>query len=247
MRIAICQIEIVDSDARGNLARIEAAAEQARHHEADLACFPEAALLGWGNPRAMELARPIPGGHSEALCALAARFGLMVAAGLHELAGACLHNTALLIDRDGKLLHRHRKINLIDGVESPPTMPGSPDGLRVTDTRLGRIGLMICADSFIAEHRAALATQKPDVVLIPYAWAAPAADWPEHAQKLHAVIAETARDVGCPVVGADGVGIMTAGPWKDYVIGGSSAVYWPGAGFHLDFPCGIDGVWVAEL
>jgi len=247
MRIAVCQIEIVDSDSPGNLARIEAATEQARHHQADIACFPEAALLGWGNPRAAELAPPIPGAHSEALCTLARRCGLMVCAGLHERSGDLLFNTALLIDRDGQVAHRHRKINLIEGVESPPTAAGSPGGLRVVDTRLGRIGLMICADSFIAAHRTALAAQKPDLVLIPYAWAAPAAEWPAHGEKLRAVIADNARDMGCPVVGTDGVGVMTAGPWKDYVVGGASAVYWPGPLPHLDSPCGLAGVWVAEV
>jgi len=43
------------------------------------------------------------------------------------------------------------------------------------------------------------------------------------------------------------VGVMTAGPWKDYVVGGASAVYWPGPLPHLDFPCGLAGVWVAEV
>ncbi|MCX6618676.1 MAG: hypothetical protein NTZ98_21580, partial [Acidobacteria bacterium] len=60
-------------------------------------------------------------------------------------------------------------------------------------------------------------------------------------------LVDNARDMGCPIVGTDGVGIMTAGPWKDYVVGGASAVYWPGPLPHLDFPCGLAGVWVAEV
>ncbi len=247
MRIAVCQMRVVDSDVEGNFHRMDLAAEQARRHHADIACFPEAALLGWGNPNAPELAHPIPGAHSRRLSEMAVRFGLMICAGLNELDAGCLYNTALLIERDGAVLHRHRKINLIPDVEAPPTIPGEVDGLSAVETRLGRIGLMICADSFIREHRERLAAHKPDVVLIPYAWAAPAEAWPRHGEKLRAVIEENAREIGCPVVGTDGVGVLTGGPWQGQLVGGCSAVYWPEPGLHMNFPCQMEGVWVVEL
>lgn len=247
MRVALCQIGVVDSDIQGNLTRIESAAEQARAAGAEIACFPETALIGWGNAAAVDLAQPIPGSQSERLCGLAARTALMLCIGLHERDGGCLYNSALLIDSNGKVLYRHRKINLIPDVEAPPTQAGPADGLWAVPTRFGRIGLMICADSFLTAHREILRVQKPDIVLIPYAWAAPSHAWPGHGERLRAMIAVNARDIGCPVVGTDGVGVMTGGPWKDYVVGGCSAAYLSDGTPLVQLPYGEDAVQLAAI
>ena len=70
----------------------------------------------------------------------------------------------------------------------------------------------------------ALAASDPQLVLVPYGWAAPAQAWPEHGQSLHDWIAATARRVGAPVLGVDSVGQLTHGPWAGYVLGGQSAL-----------------------
>ena len=62
----------------------------------------------------------------------------------------------------------------------------------------------------------------PDLLLIPYGWAAPEDDWPEHAKNLENIVAKVASSVGCPVVGTDLVGEITKGPWTGQVYGGQS-------------------------
>ena len=56
VRIAICQTYCIDSDPSGNLRRIEHAMDIAAKGKAQLACFPETAILGWVNPDAHKLA-----------------------------------------------------------------------------------------------------------------------------------------------------------------------------------------------
>ena len=94
----------------------------------------------------------------------------------------------------------------------------------MVDTRFGRIGLLICADTFQAPVVEELAAQAPDLVLVPYGWAAPEEKWPEHGKSLQDWVVHTARTVGAPVVGTDSTGRIHAGPWQGFVLGGQSPV-----------------------
>lgn len=71
MRIAIGQIECIESNQEGNLARIENAVIEASSKNADLIVFPESIILGWINPEAFELAYAIPRKDSDFFCRLA--------------------------------------------------------------------------------------------------------------------------------------------------------------------------------
>ena len=80
------------------------------------------------------------------------------------------------------------------------------------------------ADSIVA----AIAAQKPDLLLIPYGWAADRSEWPKHGERLAAWVKSTARRAGCPVVGTDLVGVISSGPWTGKTYGGQSVVATPG-------------------
>jgi predicted amidohydrolase len=70
VRLAICQMLVIDSDREGNFRRIEYALEQAEAKHADIAIFPESSILGWENPDAHRMAAPIPGRDSDRVAAL---------------------------------------------------------------------------------------------------------------------------------------------------------------------------------
>ncbi len=74
LKIAICQILALDGDRAGNFVRIENALRQAARAHAQIACFPETALLGWVNPDAHDRAHPIPGADTDRLAALARKY-----------------------------------------------------------------------------------------------------------------------------------------------------------------------------
>ena len=95
IKVAVCQMRCVDGDREGNLERIEQCLQEAGTKGADLACFPEAAILGWVNPEAHRLAAPIPGATTEKLAALARKYRVMLAIGLAEMDGEVARLTAL--------------------------------------------------------------------------------------------------------------------------------------------------------
>jgi predicted amidohydrolase len=224
VRVAVCQILCIDGDREGNFRRIEYALEQARAAQADIAAFPESAILGWENPEAHRMAGPIPGADSGRIAALARQYGLMISIGLDENDAGKLYDSAILVDKTGKILWKHRKLNVLAWLMDPPYSEGRAEDVGVVETEFGRIGLVICADTFgdaIAQRIGQLA---PDLMLVPYGWAAPVEKWPEHAKELEHLVARRAAQWKCPVVGTDLVGEMTHGPWKGQTYGGASVV-----------------------
>jgi N-carbamoylputrescine amidase len=216
----MCQIFCLDGDRSGNYARIENALNQAKKADADIACFPETALLGWVNPQAHERSYPIPGKDSERLCRLAAKYRIHLCIGLAEKEEGRLYDSVILIDDTGKILLKHRKMNILTMLMTPPYTPG--DDIGVAETKFGRIGLLICADTFKTEILEQMATLKPDLVLVPYGWAAKEEKWPEHGKELQKTVSKAARTIGAPVVGVDLVGEITNGPWTGMTYGGQS-------------------------
>jgi predicted amidohydrolase len=224
VRVAVCQTFCVDGDREGNFVRVERAVEEAARQKAAIACFPETALLGWVNPEAHALADPIPGPTTDRLGALAKKHGLMIAIGLCERDGDALHDSAVLIDTDGTVRLKHRKVNVLTELMDPPYVPGDAEAIDVVETRYGRIGMLVCADTFRDDLVARIAEREADLLLVPYGWAADRDAWPEHGESLAAWVGATARRAGCPVVGTDLVGSISSGPWRGKTYGGQSPV-----------------------
>ncbi len=224
VRIAMCQTLCIYGDREGNFARLENALRSAAELEAQIACFPEMCILGWANSDAHRLAHPIPGtqpGHdAERLCALAKRYRQMISVGLAEKNGQLLHNSVVLIDADGTLLLTHRKINILTELMTPPYTPG--EAIQVVPTRYGKIGLLICADTFVERHLQEMRRRRPDLVLVPYGWAAQTDQWPDHGKELARTVTKAAKAIGAPLVGVDLVGEITRGPWRGRTYGGQS-------------------------
>ena len=224
VRVAVCQILVIDSDREGNFRRIEYALDRAESEHADIAVFPESAILGWENPEAHRLAEPIPGKDSLRIAALARQYKLMIAIGLDEKAGDRLYDSAILVDKTGALLWKHRKTNVLAELMTPPYSEGTPDGIGVVETEFGRIAVLICADTFVDAHFKRIQSLQPDLLLVPYGWAALNEAWPAHSKTLEAIVRRRAAELHCPMVGVDLVGEMTHGPWKGQTYGGSSFV-----------------------
>jgi predicted amidohydrolase len=222
VRVAMCQTLCLDGDRKGNFRRLEYAMEAARKGKAQIACFPESSILGWENPEAHVKASPIPGTDTDRIGELARKFDMMIAIGLDEKDGDGLYDSAILVDRTGAVLMKHRKINVLPELMTPPYSTGKPEDIRAVDTELGRIGLLICADTFTDDHLQRMVEQKPALLLVPYGWAATNDKWPDHGQNLINLVSKVAKTVGCPTIGCDLVGQMTHGPWAGHTFGGQS-------------------------
>ena len=177
-------------------------------------------MLGWVNPDAHKRAYSIPGEDSNRLCRLAEHYNLYFCIGLAEKEGRRLYDSAVLIDNKGNILLKHRKINLLTELMSPPYTPG--ESIDAVETKFGRIGLLICADTHDSKILKRMAALRPDMLLVPYGYAAPEDEWPGHGKELEKVVTNTARKTKAFVIGTNLVGEITKGPWKGRVYGGQS-------------------------
>ncbi|MBN1509287.1 MAG: carbon-nitrogen hydrolase family protein, partial [Sedimentisphaerales bacterium] len=162
----------------------------------------------------------IPGEDSQRLCELARENSLHLCVGLEEKDGNQLYDSALLIDDEGRILLKYRKMNLLEWLMTPPYSPG--DEIRAAETRLGRIGVLICADTHVETNLQRMAALRPDLVIVPYGYAAEETMWPDHGRELERVVVTAARTIGALVVGTNLVGQITHGPWTGWTYGGHS-------------------------
>ena len=101
-----------------------------------------------------ELAEPIPGPSTEALAKLARDLKVVIIGSLFERRAAGIyHNTAVILDADGSLLGKYRKMHIPDDplyYEKFYFTPGDL-GFPNFDTKFGRIGVLVCWDQWYPE------------------------------------------------------------------------------------------------
>jgi predicted amidohydrolase len=135
--------------------------------EADLALFGELYLSGYMARDAIpKLAETIEGPSVRAVQELAAEHGTHVVFGMPERAatGRTLYNTSVLVAPDERTW-AYRKIYLANfGPFEEAVWFGRGRDLVLADTKIGRIGLVICYDLFFPELSKALALQGADVI-----------------------------------------------------------------------------------
>lgn len=215
IKLGMAQLLVEGGRLQDNLARAVAMIAQAGQRGCQFVVLPEALDVGWTHPAAARLAAEIPGPTSAPLCRAAMAARVHVVAGLTERAGSRLYNAAILIDPEGRVLLKHRKINLLD-IEQTAYCTG--DRLAVAETACGVIGVNICADNFpdslALGH--SLARMGAQVLLSPSAWAVPAEHDPL-AEPYGALWEGAYRSLAglyeMPVVGVSNVGWITGGPW----------------------------------
>ncbi|HEX9893669.1 MAG TPA: carbon-nitrogen hydrolase [Gemmatimonadales bacterium] len=118
------------------------------------------------------LAEPIPGPTTAALQDLAAELGVVLVASLFEKrAEGLYHNTAAIIDGDGTYLGKYRKMHIPDDPQYYEKFYFTPGdlGFRVWDTRVGRIGVLICWDQWYPEGARLTALQGAEILFYPTA------------------------------------------------------------------------------
>jgi len=119
-----------------------------------------------------KLAETIPGPSTVAFQKLAKKYKAVIVASLFEKRAAGLyHNTAAIIDADGKLLGTYRKMHIPDDplfYEKFYFTPGDL-GFRTWQTRYGKIGVLICWDQWYPEGARLTALQGAQILFYPTA------------------------------------------------------------------------------
>jgi nitrilase len=212
-RIAVSQQAPGFLDRAATLARAIDAVHEAALAGAALVVFPEAFIPGYPawiwqlrpgtdmriterlHARLRAPAVSLAGDDLRPLCLAAREHAVTVVCGIEEIdaefSRGTLYNTVVVIGLDGLLQNRHRKLM--------PTNPermvwgqGDARGLKVVDTPCGRVGTMICWESYMPLARTALYAQGVQLYLAPTY---------DSGDRWLASMQHIAREGGCWVVG----------------------------------------------
>jgi N-carbamoylputrescine amidase len=175
-----------------NLKRTLALAERAAKQGAQILCTPELFRSQYfcqaEDHKYFELAEPIPGPTTQAFQALARGHQVVVIASLFEKrAPGLYHNTAAVIDSDGTLLGRYRKMHIPDDplyYEKFYFTPGDL-GFRAWQTRYARIGVLVCWDQWYPEAARLTALQGAEILFYPTAIGWHPSEKPQQGQLQH--------------------------------------------------------------
>jgi N-carbamoylputrescine amidase len=124
--------------------------------------------------RLFELAEPVDETSTtvQHLAELAAELGIVLVASFFEKRSSGLyHNTAVVLNADGRYLGKYRKMHIPDDpgyYEKFYFAPGDL-GTRVFDTHFGKLGVLICWDQWFPEAARLLALGGAEIILIPTA------------------------------------------------------------------------------
>ncbi len=174
-KVGLIQMAMTDDPAE-NLRRAVEKVEAAAEVGANVVCLPELFRSRYFCQREdadrFDLAEPIPGPSTDALGEIAERAGIVLIAPLFERRAAGLyHNTAVVLDADGRVAGRYRKMHIPDDpgyYEKFYFAPGDL-GFRVFETAVGRIGVLICWDQWYPEASRLIALGGADVLFYPTA------------------------------------------------------------------------------
>jgi len=119
-----------------------------------------------------KLAEPIPGPTTAAFQKIAKKHRVVIIASLFEKrASGVYHNTAAVIDADGKLLGIYRKMHIPDDplyYEKFYFTPGDL-GFKAWQTKFGKVGVLICWDQWYPEGARLTAMQGAEILFYPTA------------------------------------------------------------------------------
>src|SRR5437899_4749539 len=243
-RVALVQMRC-GADPEKNFSRALDFIRDAAKKGARIVCLPELFRSQYfcqtEDHKNFELAEEIPGKSTSALEEVSRELRVVIIASLFEKRTAGVyHNTAAVIDADGKFLGKYRKMHIPDDPlyhEKFYFTPGDL-GFQAWDTKSGKIGVCVCWEQWYPEAARLTALRGAEIIFYPTAigWhprekeefgAAQHSAW-ETIQRSHAIAN------GCYVAAANRVG-------HEAPAGGDGIEFW-----GQSFICGPDGETIAQ-
>lgn len=248
---AAIEVALIQDHHRGsaeaNLAAIEEQLEAAAADGAQLVLLQELHngpyFCQRQAPEEFDRAEAIPGPTSERLGAAAKRLGIVIVASLFERRAAGLyHNTAVVLERDGSLVGKYRKMHIPDDpgyLEKFYFTPGDL-GFHPIQTSVGKLGVLVCWDQWYPEAARLMALAGADVLLYPTAigWDVRDSETERRNQRQAWILAQRGHAVsnGIPVMSCNRTGVE-----QDPTGRGPGIRFWGSS-----FICGPQGEFLAE-
>lgn len=175
VRIALVQMACSD-DPKENLKKAAARIADAAKKGAKIVCLQELFRTPYfcqtENSALFDLAEPVPGPTTDALAKIARDKKVVIVASLFEKrAKGVYHNTAAVIDADGKFLGKYRKMHIPDDpgfYEKFYFIPGDL-GFQVFDTKVAKIGVLVCWDQWFPEAARLASLAGAEILVYPTA------------------------------------------------------------------------------
>ena len=131
-------------------------------------------------------AEPIPGPSTTRFGALAQELGVVIVLSLFERrAPGLYHNTAVVMDKDGRIAGKYRKMHIPDDpayYEKFYFTPGDL-GFEPINTSIGRLGVLVCWDQWYPEAARLMAMRGAELLIYPTAIGWESSDTPEEQQR----------------------------------------------------------------
>lgn len=176
LTVALIQQQVQTPDVHANLAASLQAAREAARAGAQLVVLQELHLGPYfcqtEDARNFDLAQAIPGPATEAIGALAAELDLVIVASLFERrAAGVYHNTAVVLERDGTVAGKYRKMHIPDDPGYHEKFYFTPGDLGFTPikTSRGTLGVLVCWDQWYPEAARLMALGGADLLIYPTA------------------------------------------------------------------------------
>lgn len=160
-----------------------------------------------------DLAESIPGPSTEFYGSLAKELGVVIVTSLFEKrAPGLYHNTAVVIESDGTIAGKYRKMHIPDDpayYEKFYFTPGDL-GFHPIDTSIGRLGVLVCWDQWYPEAARLMALQGAELLIYPTAIGYESSDSEEEQQRQREAWTTVQRGHavanGLPVISVNRVG-----------------------------------------
>ena len=260
-RVVVGLVQQTASEDRvANLAASEAGVRAAAARGARLVLLQELHLGVYfcqnQDTRRFDLAESIPGPATERLGALARELNIVLVGSVFERrAAGVYHNTAVVLERDGKLAGTYRKMHIPDdpGYHEKFYFTPGDTGFVPIDTSVGRLGVLVCWDQWYPEAARLMALAGAEILLYPTAigWD-PGDDAAEKARQRDAWITiQRAHAIanGMPLLACNRVGFEpdSAGRLAGIEFWGSSFIAGPQGEILAQAPSDAPAVLTAEV
>ena len=178
------------ADVRGNILRLAEGVADLARRGAELIVFQELHnslyFCQVEDVNNFDLAEPIPGPSTQIFGELARQYGVVIVTSLFERrAPGLYHNTAVVIERDGTIAGKYRKMHIPDDpayYEKFYFTPGDL-GFKPIDTSVGRLGVMVCWDQWYPEAARLMALRGAELLIYPTAIGYALSDEPDEQQR----------------------------------------------------------------
>ena len=208
------------ADRKENMARLAAGIRRLAAEGAELVVLQELHnglyFCQTENVDVFDQSEPIPGPSTEFYGALAKELGIVIVTSLFERRAAGLyHNTAVVIEKDGTMAGKYRKMHIPDDpayYEKFYFTPGDL-GFHPIQTSVGNLGVLVCWDQWYPEAARLMALQGAELLIYPTAIGYDSNDTPDEQERQREAWTTVQRGHavanGLPVVTVNRVG------WED--------------------------------